>query len=110
MDLRFLCGVRGCGALTLIINCGCKTIGIKVLRNQLRSREELRCRSAAAEDCCSSAASNRKSRRSCFADSRRSLATSDIDTASPPLLVMNSRAISRNSRQDSKTRMDRVCC
>ncbi len=46
------------------------------------------CRSEDVGDCCSSAASNRKSRRSCLADSRRSLATSDIETRSPRPSVM----------------------
>jgi len=68
------------------------------------------CRSEDVGDCRTSAASNRKSRRSCLADSRRSLVTSDIETTSPRPSVMNSLASSRNSRRESETRIDRVCC
>src|SRR5262249_2005652 len=79
-------------------------------RGCCRSHFPRTCTNAEVADCCNSATSNRKSSRSSFADSRRSFATSDIDTAPPRPFVTTCLDNSRNSRNDSETRIDKVCC
>src|ERR1700722_19830676 len=60
-------------------------------------------------DCCRSAASRRKSSSSSLPDSRRILATSEVETASPRPLERTSLDRSKNSRSVSEIRIERVC-